>query len=267
MKGKKSGYSAERSYNRIIPYFTKCSASLLIILIGIFLFPHLARLATISPSNVIELTNKKRQEHGSSPLRADQYLTKAARQKAKTILEEQEFKHKLNNKDFSYWIEQTPYQYEYAGENLAIDFQRTENVVRAWMDSAPHRKNLFDPRYQDIGVAAVKGRFDGHKSTIVVQILGRPDTAENTPSEKKDPVRGNNTALSSTTLEIASFAAFPSRNIFLIHDFYSRLSSFSFFGKNKFTIIISVLTGLFSYFYLYFLLSALKDIHTKNNKQ
>lgn len=271
MKGRKSGHIQSLFHNEIIKYLSKYRLSLLIVLMGIFLFPQFARLATITPPAVIDLTNDKRQEHGLSPLQADQYLAKAARLKAKTILEEQTFKHELNNKKFFYWIDQTPYQYEYAGENLAIDFQRTENIVQAWMDSAPHRKNILNSHYKDIGIAVVEGEFNGHKSTVVVQMLGRSrpgsDLSEQIPKKEKISLQNKNKTLSSTTLGAAFSVNSPSQNIFLIQNFYSRIFPSSFFTENKFSIAALSLASIFFYFYLYFLLSALRSIRTKNNEQ
>ena len=45
--------------------------------------------------------------------------------------------------------------YMAAGENLAGKIKTPEKVVKAWMDSPGHRKNIMDPRFTQIGVGYV----------------------------------------------------------------------------------------------------------------
>ena len=153
-----------------------------------FLFPQAGHLATITSQDIVEMTNQKRKEHEISSLRANHHLKQAARLKAKTILSEQTFGHEVNEHPFSYWINLTPYQYKYAGENLAIDFHHSSDIIQAWMESDSHRNNLLDPRYKDIGVGVVQGEFQGQESIIVVQLFGspRPSSATTTKQREKE---------------------------------------------------------------------------------
>lgn len=148
--------------------------SLLSALIGIFLLPHLAYLSTITPEEIIALTNQERELAGLNALTANQLLTQAAITKGKAILESQTFKHNIDNKKFSSWIRDTGYNYSYAGENLAIDFLTSQTVVEAWKNSPLHKKNLLSPYYHEIGLAAIEGKFQGQNTTIIVQIFGAP---------------------------------------------------------------------------------------------
>ncbi|MBI2458996.1 MAG: hypothetical protein HYV53_00395 [Parcubacteria group bacterium] len=155
--------------------------SLLGMLIGIFLWPHLAHLSAITPEEIIALTNQEREIAGLNTLSANQLLAQAAIAKGKAILESQTFKHNLNNKKFSSWIRDTGYNYSYAGENLAIDFATSQTVVQAWKNSPTHKKNLLSPYYQEIGVSAIDGKFQGQDTTVVVQIFGSPATGSVEP--------------------------------------------------------------------------------------
>lgn len=148
--------------------------SLLSMLIGIFLLPHLAYLSAITPEEIIALTNQARELAGLNALTANQLLTQAAIAKGKAILESQAFKHNIDNKKFSSWIRNTGYNYSYAGENLAIDFVTSQTVVEAWKNSPLHKKNLLSPYYREIGLAAIDGKFQGQSTTVVVQIFGSP---------------------------------------------------------------------------------------------
>lgn len=148
--------------------------SLLGMLIGIFLWPQLAYLAVISPEEIVSLANQEREAAGLNALTANQLLTQAAIAKGKAILEFQTFKHNIDNKKFSAWVREAGYNYSYAGENLAIDFLTSQSIVEAWKNSPMHKKNLLSPYYQEIGLAAIDGKFKGQNTTVVVQIFGAP---------------------------------------------------------------------------------------------
>jgi len=148
--------------------------SLLGILLGIFLLPNLAYLSAITPEEIIALTNQEREAIGLNPLTANQLLIQAAITKGEAIIESQTFKHNINDRKFSSWIRDTGYNYSYVGENLAIDFVTSQGVVEAWKNSPLHKKNLLSAYYQEIGVAAIDGKFQGQDTTVVVQIFGSP---------------------------------------------------------------------------------------------
>lgn len=42
--------------------------------------------------------------------------------------------------------------YRYAGENIASGYSCPEAVLRGWMNSEGHRKNILSPKYTHIGV-------------------------------------------------------------------------------------------------------------------
>lgn len=148
--------------------------SLLAVLVGILLLPQTAYLSAITPENLIEFTNSERQAAGLKLLTANQLLTQAANFKAKAIMETGIFKHTINDRRFSAWIRDAGYNYSYVGENLAIDFAAGETVIEAWKNSPLHKKNLLNPLYGEIGIAALPGKFQGQNTTIVVQIFGAP---------------------------------------------------------------------------------------------
>ena len=62
------------------------------------------------------------------------------------------------------FIEQEGYQYIYAGENLAVDFSESSEVIEAWFDSPSHRENLLSHNYSEIGFAVINGELKGRKN-------------------------------------------------------------------------------------------------------
>ena len=155
-------------------YYFKYLGSLMVILLGIFLWPKIAYLSAITPEKIIELTNEKRMENNLGALTANELLAQAAAEKAQAILASGQFQHNIEEKKFSEWIKESDYKYSYVGENLAIDFITSEGVLDAWLASNTHKKNILNSYYQEIGVAVAQGNFDGQNTTLVVQIFGTP---------------------------------------------------------------------------------------------
>ncbi len=143
-----------------------------LVLVGLFLWPKTIYASAIEARHIIELTNQVRIENGSSPLTANQLLTQAAYNKANDLFEQQLFQHNIDDKKFSSWIKETGYDYFYVGENLALDFNTSEGVIRGWENSPSHYKNLINPEFKEIGVISKTANFEGRETTLVVQIFG-----------------------------------------------------------------------------------------------
>lgn len=124
-------------------------------------------------SSLVELTNQKRMELGIPALSWDEDLSEAARQKGLDMLEHDYWAH-VSPDGTTPWVffNNVEYRYQYAGENLARDFDSPEEVVKAWMASPKHRDNLLSQKYQDIGMAVVEGDLNGTPTTLVVQMFG-----------------------------------------------------------------------------------------------
>lgn len=71
--------------------------------------------------------------------------------------------------------------YAHAGENLAVHFTDSSEVVDAWMDSPSHRANIVNAQYAEIGVGTARGTFEGFETVFVVQLFGTPAAGYATP--------------------------------------------------------------------------------------
>lgn len=130
--------------------------------------------STITAKEIVEETNKARQQKGLSPLQPNQALAIAAETKARNMFEENYWAHfSPTGRDPWQFILRAGYRFSYAGENLARNFSTSEDVVTAWMASSAHRDNILNSQYQDIGIAVVDGVLNGQKTTLVVQMLGK----------------------------------------------------------------------------------------------
>lgn len=137
--------------------------------------------SSINAEMLVDLTNRSRSQNGIKPLKINHLLEQAAQNKADNMLEYNYFEHYsplgLTPWDF---IHAAGYNYTMAGENLAMDFQTSEGIHNAWMNSPSHEKNILRQDYEDIGIAAVKGEFDNKETTMVVEMFGKQIKKNNT---------------------------------------------------------------------------------------
>jgi hypothetical protein len=132
-------------------------------------------LAAVVPAEIIALTNTERASNNVGMLQDDALLDKAAQAKANDMATQGYFSHiGPDGKTPWQWISEAGYQYQYAGENLAVRFIDSADVVNAWMASPTHRANMVKPVYTEIGVGVAQGMFEGQSATYVVQYFGTP---------------------------------------------------------------------------------------------
>jgi hypothetical protein len=148
---------------------------------GVFVFDLIGRqaafnfLASVLPGEVIALTNDERADNDVGQLREDASLDAAAQAKADDMAAKGYFAHVgPDGKEPWAWITGAGYSYRSAGENLAVRFSDSRDVVQAWMDSPTHRANIVKPIYEEIGVGVAQGTFQGEPATFVVQYFGTP---------------------------------------------------------------------------------------------
>lgn len=132
-------------------------------------------VGAVLPAVVVDLTNEERTEAALPTLVRSKTLDEAARKKAQHMADNEYFAHySPDNISPWYWFEEVGYVYAYAGENLAIHFSDSADVVDAWMDSPGHRANIVSGAYSEIGVGTARGTFEGHDTVYVVQLFGTP---------------------------------------------------------------------------------------------
>lgn len=149
----------------------------------------------ISIQQLLELTNRKREEQGLPPLTINQHLADAASLKARDMFTKDYWAHRApDGKTPWVFIKQAGYEYAYAGENLARGFTNASDVVNAWMASETHRENVISPNYRDIGFAVEKGALSGEDTILVVQMFGNQNLSvapqkQAAPGELAKPVQ------------------------------------------------------------------------------
>ncbi|MCB9810228.1 hypothetical protein H6781_01350 [Candidatus Nomurabacteria bacterium] len=132
-------------------------------------------VSTVLPAVVVDMTNQERSGVSEQPLVRSETLDKAAKLKAQHMAKNQYFSHfSPDGVSPWHWFDEAGYVYAHAGENLAIHFTDSSEVVEAWMDSPTHRANIVSGKYTEIGVGTAKGKFDGYDTVYVVQLFGTP---------------------------------------------------------------------------------------------
>lgn len=131
--------------------------------------------SNVNQQKLIELTNAERQKLSLGTLSENSALDQAAVAKAANMFEENYWAHfSPSGKDPWGFIKSAGYGFSVAGENLAKNFQNSDDVVVAWMNSPSHRDNIVNSKYKEIGIAVVNGTLNGEETTLVVQMFGTP---------------------------------------------------------------------------------------------
>lgn len=136
-------------------------------------------VSTILPAVIVDLTNDQRKDQALSSLRRNPLLDEAARMKAEHMASQEYFAHySPDGVSPWFWFGRAQYNFVHAGENLAIHFTDSGEVVEAWMDSPTHRANIMNGNYSEIGVGTAEGTYEGFATVYVVQMFGTPAAAE-----------------------------------------------------------------------------------------
>jgi len=177
-------HAAYRSRARLLSNKALFAYNMLLLLFFVFthfapkIYPGILGYASnIKVTELLNLTNKKRAEAGLKELAVKDELSKAAYKKAQDMFSKDYWAH-VSPDGLEPWdfILAEKYDYSYAGENLAKNFNTSKEVVDAWYNSPSHKDNLLNKNYDEIGFAVVNGTLDGYKTTLVVQMFGRPRT-------------------------------------------------------------------------------------------
>lgn len=133
------------------------------------------QVAAVVSAVLVDLANSDRTSQGISTLTVNPQLVAVAQAKANDMATKGYFAHTSpEGLDPWHWFKLEGYAFDYAGENLAVDFADSGDVERAWMNSPTHRQNLLDPHYTEVGIATAQGMYQGRVTTFVVQAFGTP---------------------------------------------------------------------------------------------
>lgn len=152
-------------------------------------------LAAVISAVLDELTNEQRKAQNLPTLSINSTLNEAAQLKANDMATLGYFAHTSpEGKTPWYWIQKVGYKYQYAGENLAINFTDSKDVTNAWMNSPTHKANIVKDKYTEIGTGVATGMYQGREAIFVAQVYASPfpeptpiPVAKETPVKPAEP--------------------------------------------------------------------------------
>jgi uncharacterized protein YkwD len=141
------------------------------------------RLLSTLELDIVARINAQRTTRGLRPLRVSRQLTAAASYHTRQMGQLGFFEHEsVNGAPFWRRIERFypgGRGYWSVGENLFYESHETSasSAVREWMQSPPHRQNVLDREWRDLGISAehfesAPGAFGGRSVTIVTADFG-----------------------------------------------------------------------------------------------
>ena len=131
--------------------------------------------ASILPNALVDETNTTRVSDSLSPLKPNTLLELAAQDKANDMAKNGYFAHTSPTGITPwYWFQKVGYNFIYAGENLAVNFVDSSDVMNAWMNSPEHKANILNSHFTQIGIAVATGTYEGRPAVFAVQLFGTP---------------------------------------------------------------------------------------------
>lgn len=162
--------------------------------------------AAVLNSDIVAFTNIERARNELNSLTENSVLNAAAQAKANDMAAKGYFSHTGPGGELPWsWFVAAGYDYRYAGENLAVRFSDSREVVNAWMASPTHKANIVKSQYTEIGIGVADGTYQGQPVTFVVQFFATPSVAY---SERRGTPQ---VAITEPVLATAQSAAAPTR--------------------------------------------------------
>lgn len=138
-------------------------------------------LAAVVPAEILALTNVQRANTNVPSVVENALLAKAAQAKAEDMAAKGYFSHQgPDGAEPWSWLESVGYKYHAAGENLAVRFVDSSDVVEAWMTSPSHRANIIKSSYTEVGVGVANGIYQNQPATYVVEYMASPQNSQKT---------------------------------------------------------------------------------------
>lgn len=139
----------------------------------------LAYASSMSISGLLIDTNTARAANGVSGLSLNNKLNAAAQASADDMAARNYWSHNTPEGNPPWiWVTAQGYAYQKLGQNLATGFADEQSTIDGWMNSPPHRENLLDPAFKEVGFGFANNpnytAAGGGPMTIIVAFYGQP---------------------------------------------------------------------------------------------
>ena len=126
-------------------------------------------------AEMLAWVNEARRKAGVKPLRSDSRLDRAAQRHAEDMLARSYFAHESPENDtVRQRSKEARYNWRTIGENIAEGQFTVDEVMTTWLNSPGHRRNILDPRFEELGVGLALGRANGRYRVLWAQAFGTP---------------------------------------------------------------------------------------------
>jgi len=124
---------------------------------------------------VLAEVNRERAAAGLRPVALDARLDRAAQLHATDMLSRRFYDHETpEGHGLASRVIEAGYRYRWAAENIAKGVFEPAEVVRRWMLSTGHRRNILDPHPVHVGVGVVRGEEGGRVTALWVLDFAAP---------------------------------------------------------------------------------------------
>lgn len=126
-------------------------------------------------AELLARVNEARRKAGAKPLRSDSRLDRAAQRHAEDMLARGYFAHESpEDKTVRQRSKEAGYDWRTIGENIAEGQFTVDEVMTTWLNSPGHRRNILDPRFEELGVGLALGQANGRYRVLWAQAFGTP---------------------------------------------------------------------------------------------
>jgi len=176
----------------------------------------LAYANSMTIGSLLADTNASRSANGLEPLSLNNKLDAAAQANADDMAARDYWSHYTPDGNPPWiWVTNQGYSYQKLGQNLATGFNDEQSTIDGWMASPPHRENLLDPAYKEVGFGYANvpdyTAAGGGPMTVVVAFYGQPQVlaaaTSAPPPAASQPSAPNPVASSQTAAATPSSAA------------------------------------------------------------
>jgi hypothetical protein len=153
----------------------------------------LAYATSMSIGGLLSDTNSSRAANGVASLSLNNQLNAAAQASADDMAARNYWSHNTPEGSPPWiWVANQGYSYQKLGQNLATGFADEQSTTDGWMNSPPHRENLLDPTFTQVGFGFANNpnytAAGGGPMTIIVAFYGAPQVlAAATPESVQPP--------------------------------------------------------------------------------
>jgi len=159
---------------------------------------------SMSVGGLLSDTNAQRAANGLGSLKLNDQLDAAAQANADDMAARNYWSHYTPEGNPPWvWVTNQGYSYQALAQNLAAGFSDEQSTINGWMASPPHRENLLNSAYTEVGFGYANNpnytSAGGGPMTIVVAFYGKPQVLAAATTQPAAPPAATTTPTAAPT--------------------------------------------------------------------